>query len=132
MKYKAKKVELDGYTFDSMSEAKHYYHTLKPRLEAGEIKDLRMQPAFRCEINGRLICKYIADFQYIDLNTTGLQGQHGCVIIEDVKGFKTPVYRLKKKMVEAIHLGTKILEVSPRTYQSKKYSLPSHATVISK
>ena len=27
----------------------------------------------------------------------GPQGQHGCTIIEDVKGFKTPVYRLKKK-----------------------------------
>jgi len=132
MKYKAKRVELDGYTFDSMAEAKHYWHGIKPRLEAGEIKDLRLQPVFRCEINGRLICKYIADFQYVDTKEIGPQGQLGCTVVEDVKGFKTPVYRLKKKLVEAIHLGTKILEVEPRMYQSKKYSLPSHAVVISK
>ena len=64
-KYKAK-VVLDGHVFDSMAEAKHYWFGIKPRLEAGEIKDLRFQPVFRCEINGRLICKYIADFQYMD------------------------------------------------------------------
>ena len=28
----------------------------------------------------------------------------GCTVVEDVKGFKTPVYRLKKKLVEAVHL----------------------------
>lgn len=128
-KYKAKKVELDGYHFDSMAEAKHYWFGIKPRLEAGEIKDLRLQPLFRCEINGKLICKYLADFQYMDTKEIGPQGQLGCTVVEDVKGFKTPVYRIKKKLVEAIHLGTKIIEISPKLYQSKKYNLPSHAIV---
>ena len=74
MKYKAKKVVLDGHVFDSMAEAKHYWFGIKPRLEAGEIKDLRFQPVFRCEINGRLICKYIADFQYMDTKEVGRRG----------------------------------------------------------
>ena len=116
-KYKAKKVELDGYTFDSMAEAKHYWFGIKPRLEAGEINNLRLQPSFRCEINGKLICKYLADFQYMDTKEIGPQGQLGCTVVEDVKGFKTPVYRLKKKLVEAIHLGTKIIELSQKLYQ---------------
>ncbi len=79
-KYKAKKVKLDGYHFDSMAEAKHYWFGIKPRLEAGEILDLRLQPSFRCEINGKLICKYLADFQYMQsalLKVTGIISKHG-------------------------------------------------------
>ena len=41
-KFKNKKVKLDGYTFDSIAEAKHYQHTLKPKFEAGEISHLEV------------------------------------------------------------------------------------------
>jgi hypothetical protein len=41
----------------------------------------------------------------------GPQNQEGYTVVEDVKGFKTPVYKLKKKLVEACHIGVKIEEV---------------------
>ena len=41
-----------------------------------------------------------------------------------MKGYKTDVYRLKKKLVEALYPGTKICEISPRLYRSKTLSLP--------
>ena len=99
LKYKAKKVKLDGYTFDSQAEAKHYWHTLKPKLERGEITHLEVHPSYEIKIDGVKICKYIADFRYFS-------GQSR--IVEDVKGFRTAVYRLKKKLVEALYPGLKI------------------------
>jgi len=125
-KYNAKKVELDGVIFDSQSEAKHYWHTLKPRAEAGEITNLQMQPVFRCEINGKLICKYIADFQYIEWTIPDQTDRRGYKVVEDVKGFKTPIYNLKKKLVHALFPGTLICEIEPSRYRSMKFSLPSH------
>ena len=121
-KFRNKKVELDGHVFDSQAEAKHYLHTLKPRLDAGEISHLEIHPRIRCEINGRKICDYLADFRYLDSSQNGPAGQVGCQVIEDVKGYKTDVYRLKKKLVEALYPGTKICEISPRLYRSKTLS----------
>ena len=119
-KFKNKKVKLDGYTFDSLSEAKHYQHSLLPRFKSGEITHLEVHPRFKCMINGVKICDYIADFSYINVKEIGLQGQIGCQVVEDVKGFKTDVYKLKKKMVEAIYRGTKIIEISPKLYTKVK------------
>ena len=127
MKFRKYNVELDGIIFDSQSEAKHYWHTLKPRAEAGEITNLQMQPVYRCEINGKLICKYIADFTYIEWKIEGPEGQLGQRVVEDVKGFKTPIYNLKKKLVQALFPGTLICEIEPSRYRSMKWSLPSHA-----
>jgi hypothetical protein len=45
-------------------------------------------------LNGVKICSYSADFRYQD----GLE-----LVVEDVKGYKTPVYNLKKKMMKAFH-----------------------------
>ena len=118
-KFKNKKVELDGYVFDSQAEAKHYKHTLLPRLEAGDITHFEVHPRIRCEINGRKICDYLADFRYFDRAASGPDGQVGCQVVEDVKGFKTDIYRLKKKLVEALYPGTKICEISPQQYRSK-------------
>ena len=115
-KFKNKKVKLDGYTFDSLAEAKHYQHTLLPKYKAGEIRHLQVHPRFKCIIDGVKVCDYIADFSYIDINQIGLQGQQGCEVVEDVKGYKTDVYKLKKKLVEALYRGTKIIEINPKIY----------------
>lgn len=98
-KYGNKKVEIDGFKFDSQKEA-NYYGTLKMRKLSGEIKDFEMQKVFRVEIEGKLICKYIADF---------VVHYSGGVQVIDVKSEITrtnPVYRLKKKLVEAIYKFT--------------------------
>ena len=118
------KVEFDGYKFDSLAEAKHYWWTLKPRLIAGEITRLEMQTSFQIEIKGKKICKYKCDFQYFDSKAIGPDGQHGALVVEDVKGMRTAIYRLKKKLVEAQFTGTKIIEVPAAKYRSIKFNLP--------
>jgi len=100
-KYKAVKTEVDGIMFDSKREAARYME-LRLLERAGEIKNLELQPAFECRIDGKKICTYKADFRYFTAKE--------CVV-EDVKGMKTPVYRLKKKLVEALFPGVKIQEV---------------------
>lgn len=86
-KYRANKVEIDGIKFDSQKEG-NYYNELKLRLQAKEIKGFCRQAEFILAPNLR----YKADF--IVFNNDGT-----CEII-DVKGFKTQVYKDKKKVFE--------------------------------
>ena len=99
-KYNATKIIIDGIKFDSKKEGK-YYRELKAMKASGKILDFALQFVFQVTINGISICKYRADFKvfYPDNRAE----------IWDVKGFKTPDYRLKKKMVEAQY-GIKIIE----------------------
>jgi hypothetical protein len=101
-KYNAKKTEVDGITFDSRREALRYQE-LKLWEQTGEIQDLILQPSFELRVEGgKVIGKYFADFKY----------RHGMkVVIEDVKGVKTAVYKLKKRIVESVY-GIKITEVA--------------------
>lgn len=75
---------------------------LKLLERAGEIRQLRCQVPFHLSVNGQLVCKYVADFVYID--------EDGQEVVEDVKGVATEVYRLKKKLMRAVH-GVDIREV---------------------
>ena len=105
-KYRAKPTVVDGIRFASMKEAKRYGE-LKLLEKAGEITDLELQSVFHLNAaNPSQPCfvgKYLADFSYYDARTRQL-------VVEDVKGFKTPLYRWKKKHVEAQY-GLKIREV---------------------
>jgi len=124
-KYKAVKTTIDGVTFDSKKEAKRYTE-LKLLEKAGHITHLELQPEYQITINGAKICKYKADFRYFTVRqenneqyynskgewqTPTMTGDKEGQIVEDVKGFKTPIYRLKKKLVEACYPGTQIKEV---------------------
>jgi hypothetical protein len=95
-KYNAKGREEDGRWFDSGYEADRYLQ-LKALLQEGRIERLEFQPTYPVNIDGVHICNYRADFQYFK-RTNGKVEAH---IIEDVKGFPTPVYRLKRKLVAA-------------------------------
>lgn len=99
-KYGAKKTVVDNVTFASQREA-HRYLNLKSMFRAGLIRNLELQPEFPFKIDGVLMFKYVADFAYFE-------GQ--ARIVEDAKGFKTAVYKLKKKLIEATY-GIKIREV---------------------
>jgi hypothetical protein len=103
-KYNAKKTVEDGIKFDSKKEAQHYLH-LKGRLQRGEIRDLERQVAFQFDIEGVKIFKYVCDFTYEEKQADGTWLE----VIVDVKGVKTDVYRLKKKIIEAC--GVEITEV---------------------
>jgi len=101
-KYGNKKTVVDGIVFDSKKEANRYCE-LKLLEKAGEIRDLKRQVKFVLipaisEYRGcgqRAVCvqkavTYIADFVY---------KENGEEIVEDVKGMKTEVYKLKKKLL---------------------------------
>lgn len=97
-KYHNKKVSYDGYTFDSIRE-KNYYIKLKLLEKAGKIKELELQKEYELQPSYKLGNKtsrkitYRADFTY---KTTEDDKLH----VIDVKGFRTDVYRLKKKIFE--------------------------------
>lgn len=90
-KYKTKKTIVDNITFDSKKEANRYCE-LRLLERAKVISNLQLQVTYILipkSKYGRAI-KYVADFVYEENNQ---------VIIEDVKGVKTPVYRLKKRLM---------------------------------
>jgi hypothetical protein len=62
-KYNARKVELDGYSFDSQAEAR-YYQQLKLRQKAGEICEIVVHPAINISYNGEKICNAVLDFVF--------------------------------------------------------------------
>lgn len=93
-KYHAKKTTVDGITFDSRKEADRYL-VLKGMEDDGAIEALRRQvryelvPAF--DVDGRHYRPvfYVADFVYVE---------DGKEVVEDVKGMRTDVYKLKSKL----------------------------------
>lgn len=113
-KYGAKKVTIDGITFDSKKEAKRWQE-LSLLQKTGKISDLQRQvkyvlipaqyePSMEHYTKGKnkgklkrgkLIereCAYIADFVYTDNGT-------GDTVVEDTKGMRTPDYIIKRKMM---------------------------------
>ena len=102
-KFNNRKVEIDGYKFDSIKESKRYL-LLRYRLALGEITDLRIHPRIPLIVNGQKIGHYVGDFQYLE---------NGKLILEDVKteATKTAVYQLKKKILLAQSRPIVITEV---------------------
>ncbi len=92
-KYNAIKTEFNGIMFDSKKEAIRYSQ-LNLLQRAKKISDLQLQVKYDFVINGVKIGFYKADFVYIE---------NGVRIIEDSKGVRTPVYKIKKKLMKAIH-----------------------------
>ena len=97
-KYHNRKITIDGYIFDSIAEGNRYAE-LKILLKQGLIKDLKLQPKYRLQdsfkkngITYRQI-DYIADFEYFDAKLGG-------IVVEDVKGIETEVFKIKKKLFE--------------------------------
>ena len=111
-KYGNQKVTIDNITFDSTGEGLRYKE-LKLLAKTGQITDLQLQKKFIIvpEIRepdtvgprggvkkGKLIqsaAYYVADFVYYDKN--------GKLVVEDYKGFKTDLYKLKKKLMKYIY-----------------------------
>lgn len=101
-KYHAKPTIIDGIRFASKAEARRYQQ-LRLLERANEITGITLQPPFDIIIKGVKVCRYVADFQYTDKLTRK-------VVIEDVKGLRTPVYKIKKALMKAVH-GIEIQEV---------------------
>jgi hypothetical protein len=102
-KYGARKLTApDGQVFDSVKEYQRWGE-LKILQRAGAISDLRRQVTYELipKQRGERACNYIADFVYVN--------DKGETIVEDSKGYKTEVYRLKKKLMLWVH-GIRIKE----------------------
>ena len=105
-KYKNVKYELDGIVFDSKREMKRWC-VLQQLEAAGEIQNLQRQ--VRYELippqyeNGKCVeraVNYVADFNY---------WQGGAEVVEDAKGYVTPMYVLKRKLMRHVH-GIVVIE----------------------
>ena len=108
-KYHSKKTIAFGIEFDSKKEAQRYCE-LKMLLQTRKIKDLSLQhkfvlqPSFRKNGKTYREISYIADFVYFD-------NERMRNVVEDVKGYKTTMYQLKKKMFEYQYPDLTIIEI---------------------
>lgn len=103
-KYRARKTTVGGIKFDSQAEATRYT-VLRHMQRVGEISDLQLQvrfPLLAGDVPLRIVSEgypkgravsYVADFVYTE---------NGQRIIEDVKGVKTQLYKLKKAIMASM------------------------------
>ena len=104
-KFHNQKVTYNGMTFDSKRE-KDRYIELSLLEKAGKIKDLNRQVEYilipsqfgmvttedgkRKRVCLERACTYKADFTY---------KEDGKLVVEDCKGFRTPEYKIKRKLM---------------------------------
>ena len=100
-KFNAVKKVVDDIEFDSTKEGNRYKQ-LKLLVRAGKIRDLRLQvrydliPKQKFSDGSSMIgTYYLADFVYFDCDK-------GREVVEDVKGKKTDVYQIKRKLMKLI------------------------------
>ena len=110
MKYGNKRAEYDGIKFDSQAEARRFWE-LSMMQESGLITGLQRQVPFVL-VKGQRWSDgkkhrdviYKADFVYYETESPTQ------MVVEDVTGFKTAVYKLKKELMKE-RWGIEIKEV---------------------
>lgn len=107
----------DGILFSSKLE-RIRYDELKLLERAGHIYKLALQVPFNLTVKGPfgeevIVAKYIADFTYWE------RGFGTKMVVEDVKGMRTPVYNLKKRMMAACY-NVKIKEWPEKVRKVRK------------
>ena len=100
-KYRNKPVVYNGVWFASKAELKRWIE-LDIMQQAGMITYLSRQVRYKLSVCGLHICTYVADFVYTD--------QSHAKVVEDVKGFRTKEYAIKKKLMMALY-GIDVIEV---------------------
>ena len=115
-KYNNRKVTLYGITFDSQAEANRYL-LLRELQERGEIEDLRVHTRWQLvddftDGDGQTVrgIQYEDDFSY---------RRNGRLVVEDVKGVKTAVFRLKEKLFKQ-----RYPQVLFRVVEAKRWQQP--------
>jgi hypothetical protein len=91
-----------GHTFPSKKEAE-VYRKLSLLEKAGKVSGLRCQVRYPLTVNNCLVSTYAADFVYFDVELAR-------EVVADAKGYRTREYRIKKKLMKAIH-GIDITEL---------------------
>lgn len=131
-KYHAKPTTVDGIVFHSAKEARRYAE-LKLLEKAGQIRNLLLQPRYRLYVHDLTVAaklrraaarirgkhdpidpfkigEYVGDFQYEEHGLSASENERWDRVVEDVKGFSTPLYKWKRKHVEAQY-GITIREI---------------------
>lgn len=93
-KYGNVKTEVNGLRFDSILEARTW-GKLQLLEKAGEIHDLQRQVPYDLVVNGTKVCRYVADYRWLDKN--------GMPHVGDAKGHITKDFRLKAKLFFALN-----------------------------
>ena len=95
-KYHSTPTEVNGIRFDSKREANRWAE-LRILERAGKIEKLKRQVKYLLipsqYRDGKCVereCSYLADFVYI---------KDGRLVVEDCKGFRTPEYKIKRKLM---------------------------------
>ena len=105
-KYNARPCEVNGVKYRSQKEMKRHQELLLLE-KSGKIRDLKREVPFilapSITINGKKVpaLRYVADFTYLNLK--------GELVVNDAKGYLTPVYRIKRHLMQST-LGISILE----------------------
>lgn len=99
-KYGARAVITEEGRFASQKEYRDWCH-LKLQERAGMITRLKRQVKFDITYRGQKICSYTADAIYY---------RNGQRVVVDSKGVKTPVYRLKKRLMKVL-LNIEVIEI---------------------
>lgn len=103
-KYGNVRTEYNGRMYHSGKEADYArYLDAMRRAKTGKDRVARVEPQvpFKIRVGGQLICTY-----YLDFRVTYADGRIEHI---DVKGVRTDVYKLKKKLMKAVH-GIEIIE----------------------
>jgi len=107
-KYNSYTVVIDNVSFDSVMESRFYLRLLEMKA-AKQIKSFSMQvtyelqPKFKDKVSGKTVraITYIADFVVTDADDQ--------VIVVDVKGKETDVFKIKKKMFQYKYPGVRFM-----------------------
>lgn len=94
-KYRNRKVTVDGIKFDSKLEA-WQYKRLQPRVKSGELIEMRRQHPWPLIVNGKLVCTFKSDFDFVIAAT----GEH---VVQDAKGYQTRESITKHKLYRAVY-----------------------------
>jgi hypothetical protein len=109
-KYGNKWVQCDGHNFQSGLERDRYLE-LKYMLQQGLIASFTRQKLYKFIINGVLITTWRADF-VVKTNEGGTR-------VEDVKGYITDEYLIKKRLMKACY-GIEIYEPNLKAPATKR------------
>ncbi len=94
-KYHSEPSVYKEWRYHSRREAQHAFE-LDLRQRAGEIASWESQVEIPLKANGQRICAYRADFV--------VHHADGRCVIEEVKGFETAEWKLKRRLLEATFL----------------------------
>ena len=100
----------NGKVYDSKLEMRYRQHLdllTKAVKDCDRVILINEQVPYECFVEGKKICTYMMDYE--------VEYANGNIEFVDVKGVRTAIYRLKKKLVEAIY-GIEIKEVTTKDF----------------